>query len=132
MAGWTASSPRWRRRPAGWAPSFLVLTPRPNGRAGRSTSRPGATPRCCAGPATSEVVDYDADGACELLLESASQNVYLAPALGGAVVEWDVHGRNAADVIARRPEPYHDRLRLGGKGEPVSVLEEPLRVREPG
>ena len=83
-------------------------------------------------PATSEVVDYDADGACELLLESASQNVYLAPALGGAVVEWDVHGRNAADVIARRPEPYHDRLRLGGKGEPVSVLEEPLRVREPG
>ena len=79
-----------------------------------------------------EVVDYDADGACELLLESPSQNAYLAPALGGAVVEWDVRGRNAADVIARRPEPYHDRLRLGDKGEKVSTLEEPLRVREPG
>lgn len=83
-------------------------------------------------PARSEVVDYDADGACELLLESASQNAYLAPALGGAVVEWDVRGRNAADVIARRPEPYHERLRVGDKGERVSVLEEPLRVREPG
>jgi 4-alpha-glucanotransferase len=83
-------------------------------------------------PASSEVADYDADGACELLLESSTQNAYVAPALGGAVVEWDVHGRNAVDVIARRSEPYHDRLRLGDKGERVSVLEEPLRVREPG
>jgi 4-alpha-glucanotransferase len=78
------------------------------------------------------VVDYDDDGACELLLESPSQNVYLAPAAGAAVVEWDVRGRNAADVIARREEPYHGRLRDGDAGADVSKLEEPLRVKEPG
>jgi 4-alpha-glucanotransferase len=91
----------------------------------RAVTEPGSSAR-------SEVGDYDADGAPELLLESAGQDAYLAPAAGAAVVEWDVHGRNAADVIARRPEPYHDRLRIGDKGERVSVLEEPLRVREPG
>ena len=79
-----------------------------------------------------EVVDYDGDGACEVLLESPAQNVYLAPAAGGAVVEWDVAGRNLADVIARRPEPYHQRLRDGDSGSGVNAGEEPLRVREPG
>ena len=84
------------------------------------------------GGVRSELVDYDLDGHRELLLESPAQNAYLAPALGGAVVEWDVRGRNAADCIARREEPYHQRLREGDSGAAVSLLEDPLRVREPG
>ncbi len=84
-----------------------------------------------SGGLRTEISDYDLDGSCEVLLESPLQNAYLAPAAGGAVVEWDVHGRNAADCMARREEPYHQRLREGGSGG-VKPLEEPLRVHEEG
>ena len=67
-----------------------------------------------------EVSDYDLDGSCELLLEAPAQNAYLSPAQGGAVVEWDVHGRNAADCMARREEPYHELLRRGNLGAAAS------------
>jgi len=79
-----------------------------------------------------EVADYDFDGECELLLEAPAQNAYLAPAAGGAVVEWDVNGRNAADCVARREEPYHRLLREGTSGQGVAAGAEPLRVREKG
>jgi alpha-amylase len=84
------------------------------------------------GRTRSEVLDYDFDGQCEVLIEKPAQNVYLAPEAGGAVVEWDVAGRNAADCLARRHEVYHDRLLGDGGGGGVSKLEAPLRVREPG
>ena len=42
-----------------------------------------------------------------------------------------MRGRNAADCLARREEPYHQRLRDGGMGG-VKPHEEPLRVREHG
>jgi hypothetical protein len=79
-----------------------------------------------------EVADYDLDGNCELLLEAPAQNAYLAPAQGGAVVEWDVNGRNAADCMARREEPYHQLLREGTSGSGATAGAEPLRVREKG
>jgi 4-alpha-glucanotransferase len=79
-----------------------------------------------------EVSDYDLDGSCELLLEAPAQNAYLSPAQGGALVEWDVNGRNAADCIARREEPYHKLLREGTSGTGVTAGAEPLRVREKG
>ena len=79
-----------------------------------------------------EASDYDLDGSCELLLEAPAQNAYLSPAQGGAVVEWDVNGRNAADCIARREEPYHELLREGTSGSGVTAGAEPLRVREKG
>ncbi len=91
----------------------------------RAVSRPGVQAR--------SEIDYDLDGHVEVLHEGSTQNVYLSPFAGGAVVEWDVAGRNAVDVIARREEPYHARLRgEGDSGTGVSRLEEPLRVREPG
>jgi len=55
-----------------------------------------------------EVSDYDLDGSSELLLEAPAQNAYLSPAQGGAVVEWDVNGRNAADCMARREDRAHE------------------------
>jgi len=79
-----------------------------------------------------EVTDYDFDGDFELLLEAPAQNAYLSPAQGGAVLEWDVNGRNAADCIARREEPYHRELREGTSGRGVTATAEPLRVREKG
>ncbi|MDQ6918186.1 MAG: DUF1926 domain-containing protein [Candidatus Dormibacteraeota bacterium] len=79
-----------------------------------------------------EVADYDLDGGCELLLEAPAQNAYLSPHLGGAVVEWDVNGRNAVDCMARREEPYHEELRQGTSGTGVTAGREPIRVREKG
>jgi len=79
-----------------------------------------------------QVLDYDLDGQCEVLVEQPAQNVYLAPAAGGAIVEWDAGGRNLADCLARRHEVYHDRLLGDAGGGGVSKLEQPLRVREPG
>jgi alpha-amylase len=77
-------------------------------------------------------LDYDLDGDSEVLIETPAQNLYLAPALGAAAVEWDAGGRNLADCLARREEPYHARLRKGDATAGVSPLEEPPRVREPG
>ena len=79
-----------------------------------------------------EVSDYDFDGDVELLLEAPAQNTYLSPAQGGAVLEWDVNGRNAADCMARREEPYHQELRDGASGAGVTTRSEPVRVREKG
>ena len=79
-----------------------------------------------------ELSDYDLDGSRELLLEAPAQNAYLSPEQGGAVVEWDANGRNAADCMARREEPYHEQLRTGASGAGVVAGEEPIRVREKG
>ena len=79
-----------------------------------------------------ELSDYDLDGSRELLLEAPAQNAYLSPEQGGAVVEWDANGRNAADCMARREEPYHELLRTGASGAGVVAGEEPIRVREKG
>lgn len=79
-----------------------------------------------------ETADYDLDGADEILVDAPAHSVYLAPAAGGSVIEWDAGGRNAIDCMTRREEPYHQRLREGTAGKGVSRLEEPLRVREKG
>jgi 4-alpha-glucanotransferase len=79
-----------------------------------------------------EVADYDFDGDFELLLEAPAQNVFMSAAQGGAVLEWDVNGRNAADCMARREEPYHRQLREGASGAGVTTESEPVRVQEKG
>ncbi|GAC1655967.1 MAG: DUF1926 domain-containing protein [Candidatus Dormibacteraceae bacterium] len=80
-----------------------------------------------------EITDYDLDGSPEVLLESHGHNLYVAPGLGAAVVEWDAADRNVAGCLARRAEPYHSRLLAeGGSGGGVTTGDEPLRVKEPG
>jgi alpha-amylase len=85
-----------------------------------------------AGETRVEWADHDLDGVAEAWVDTPVQSVCLAPGAGGAVAEWDAGGRNLADCMARREEPYHARLREGDAGSGVSALEEPLRVREPG
>ncbi|MBI4216318.1 MAG: DUF1926 domain-containing protein [Chloroflexi bacterium] len=66
--------------------------------------------------------DYDGDGDREVLVEGHSQNLYLAPHLGGGLVEWDLRqaAHNLASTVARRPEAYHALLaRPQGDGEGV-------------
>lgn len=83
-----------------------------------------------------EHVDIDADGSEEVLIEGSAQNAYLAPAAGGALIEWDVRaaGLNLIDCIARRQEPYHSRLRGAAAGVFTSAdgVTEAVRAKEPG
>ncbi len=62
-----------------------------------------------------EISDFDGDGSDEVLYESPRQNVYVAPAAGGSVFEWDFKsaGINVLNVLTRRQEPYHASLESG-------------------
>lgn len=75
--------------------------------------------------------DYDLDGHREVLFEGPEQNVYVAPAAGGAIVEWDAGRLNLVDVVQRRPEAYHEELRAGS-AQGGGILKANLLVREPG
>jgi hypothetical protein len=92
---------------------------------------PGAlTPRV-------ELMDYDADGATELLFTSPESQVLLKPSDGGTIAALDFRPAAATLVnsILRRPEAYHTRLReAAGKtdtGAAISIHEQ-TRVKEPG
>jgi 4-alpha-glucanotransferase len=59
---------------------------------------------------TAQVLDFDADGSNEVWVHSAHFSAVVAPARGGAVVEYTIFddGINYADVLTRRREAYHD------------------------
>lgn len=56
--------------------------------------------------------DYDCDGNDEIIIETETQNVYLSPALGGAILEHDYRplNINLINTISRRYENYHESL----------------------
>jgi len=60
-----------------------------------------------------EVTDFDADGSDEILVESPDLNLVLAPALGGSLIELDFKpcSLNLLDIVSRREEGYHRRLK---------------------
>jgi alpha-amylase len=60
-----------------------------------------------------EVVDFDCDGRPEILMRSNTHVALVKPDAGGAVYELDArrHRFNVLDLMTRRPESYHDRLR---------------------
>ena len=59
---------------------------------------------------TAQVLDFDADGSDEIWVHSSQFSAIVAPARGGAVVEYTIFedGVNYADVLTRRREAYHD------------------------
>src|SRR5260370_25448643 len=84
-----------------------------------------------------ELLDYDADGANELLLTSPEAQALLKPADGGTLAAFDFRPAAATLVnsILRRPEAYHARLReAAGNPAPGAVgsIPEQTRVNEPG
>ncbi len=84
-----------------------------------------------------ELVDYDADGANELLFTSPEAQALLKPSDGGTIAALDFRPSAATLVnsILRRPEAYHTRLREAA-GKPatgaVASIHEQTRVKEPG
>ena len=84
-----------------------------------------------------ELLDYDADGANELLLTSPESQALLKPNDGGTIAAFDFRPAAATLVnsILRRPEAYHTRLReAAGNPAPgaVASIHEQTRVKEPG
>ena len=84
-----------------------------------------------------ELLDYDADGANELLFTSPECQALLKPSDGATIAALDFRPAAATLVnsIFRRPEAYHTRLR-DAAGAPaagaVTSIHEQTRVKEPG
>jgi alpha-amylase len=66
-----------------------------------------------------QVLDWDGDGAAEVLLESPHLALVVEPARGGAVVELDARAKafNLGNTLTRRAEAYHRKLQLSGRAE---------------
>ena len=66
-----------------------------------------------------EFTDFDCDGKEEVLVESPHLNVYFKPDLGGSIFELDVKkiSYNLIDVLTRREEGYHGKLKAIRKQE---------------
>jgi hypothetical protein len=82
-----------------------------------------------------ELLDYDADGANELLFTAPEYQALLKPTDGGTVAALDFRPAAATLVnsISRRPEAYHERLRDAAQSTVgVASIHEQTRVKEPG
>src|SRR5215472_6007611 len=84
-----------------------------------------------------ELLDYDSDGANELLFTSPEYQALLKPGDGATIAALDFRAPAATLVnsILRRPEAYHTRLReVAGASATgaVTSIHEQTRVKEPG
>ena len=86
-----------------------------------------------------QVLDFDADGADEIILENSRLWLGLSPHDGGALFELDFKPKafNFGNVLTRRDELYHDDLRegrvsVGGEGEGDQSIHELVRAKEAG
>lgn len=76
--------------------------------------------------------DLDCDGHMDLLIETSAQNLYLDPHEGGCLFELDYRAKNfnLLDTLARRYEPYHDKMTpVQPTPLEASASEEPGRPR---
>ena len=83
-----------------------------------------------------ESLDYDADGATELLFTSPESQALLKPSDGATIAFFDFRPASATLInsIARRPEAYHARVRQAAN-QPlghVASIHEQTRVKEVG
>jgi len=58
------------------------------------------------------VTDMDCDGNDEIVIDNAAATLFVAPADGGTLFEWDYKPRpfNLCNTLARREEAYHEHL----------------------
>lgn len=84
-----------------------------------------------------DILDFDCDGGEELLVEGNAAAVYIDPARGGSIFEWDLRHRdfNLASTLTRRPEAYHNALTETHKqqnGGEARTIHDEIRIKEPG
>jgi alpha-amylase len=84
-----------------------------------------------------DMLDYDADGAPELLFTAPEYQALLKPSDGGTVVAFDFRPTASTPInsMFRRPEAYHSRLSEAAghgqeHGETISIHDQ-IRVKEP-
>ncbi len=91
--------------------------------------------------AEAEVIDFDADGAQEVIVETERFNLYVAPERGGVLTELDFKPKavNLLDTLARREEGYHRKLAKAAAnvGQPsgggsVASIHDLVLVKEQG
>jgi hypothetical protein len=83
-------------------------------------------------------LDFDEDGNEELLAGTDHFSVYLSPAEGGTIFEWDLrrHDYNVLSTLARRPEAYHKVLteppseKETGDGNTVPSIHDKITVKD--
>lgn len=90
----------------------------------------GINPR--NGPMVEET-DFDCDGHTELVVESKDFDMCFTPDLGATMVEFSVkpYAVNLLDILSRREEGYHRRLREAAEGHPLPGSQ-PVEVKEAG
>jgi alpha-amylase len=68
---------------------------------------------------TMVIADYDLDGHDEVIVSNASMTAIIAPSKGGALVELDYKPAcfNVSNVLRRREEVYHSKIRSAGNHE---------------
>ncbi|MDH4161516.1 MAG: DUF1926 domain-containing protein [Nitrospirota bacterium] len=79
--------------------------------------------------------DFDRDGSDEVMLNSELLNVLVDPAEGGRITEldWKPLSFNLMNTLTRRPEGYHDKIALAGKGTTgVKTIHDRVVVKEEG
>ena len=87
------------------------------------------------GAAAAESLDVDCDGEAEVVLDGHGWSAWIAPARGGLVElldHWPTR-RNLSNVLARRPEAYHEELRRApvaadAAAAPKSIHEQQLAL----
>ncbi len=80
--------------------------------------------------------DFDCDGQDELLIDGDSIALYIDPARGGSIFEWDLRnkGHNLASTLTRRPEAYHKALEEAPKAQDnqeIKTIHDEIRFKEP-
>jgi len=78
-----------------------------------------------------EVFDFDKDLQPEIIVTSQDLGAILKPDYGGSLVELDYRPRefNLTNVLTRRPEAYHRRLKKASSG-PLPATSRPLSIHE--
>ncbi|GAG18098.1 unnamed protein product, partial [marine sediment metagenome] len=88
----------------------------------------------------SETVDFDADGADEIIIKNPFLNVFVAPAQGGGIFELDYKPKslNLMNVMTRVPEAYHKKIKakprrlLEFRRKEITSIHDLLRSKEKG
>jgi hypothetical protein len=84
-----------------------------------------------------ETGDFDQDGSEEAMLNSDRMNLFIDPAEGGRITEFDWKPRsfNLTNTLTRRPEGYHDKISAAGRDGGacgVQTIHERVVVKEEG
>jgi 4-alpha-glucanotransferase len=95
-----------------------------------------AEARLAAGeePVTATLEDVNGDGRAEIAVRTPALAVTLNPARGGSLTEIGALGRrhDLADVLTRRPEPYHARIGAAGEGGGIRSIHDAPPDKQPG